>query len=163
MAVVRLTSRLASSAVVRSTPRLALLVILCACTHPSRRALARITAESEVRMAQRERFEAMMHQDITALDTLLDDGLTYHSGGVLQTRQQFLSSVKKQQLIYESITPRTVRVRVYDGLALATGRSEMRVRNSAGLNSYTVRFTEVYVRRDGRWLLTAWQAKRVGA
>jgi len=31
------------------------------------------------------------------------------------------------------------------------------------LNSYTVRFTEVYVRRDGRWLLTAWQAKRVGA
>ncbi len=103
----------------------------------------------------------MVHHDVAALDTLLDDGLTYHTGGVIQTRQQFINSVKKQQLIYESITPSAVRVRVYDGLALATGRTQMRVRNSAGLNSFTVRFTEVYVRRDGRWLLTAWQAKRL--
>jgi len=146
---------------VRSAPGFALLVMLCACTHPSRRAIARITAESEIRTAQRERFEAMTHHDIAALDTLLDDGLTYHTGGVLQTRQQFINTVKKQQLIYESITPTAVRVRVYDGLALATGRSQMRVRNSAGLNNYTIRFTEVYVRRDGHWLLTAWQAKRV--
>jgi len=149
------------SAAVRAAPRFALLVLVCACTHPSRRAMARITAESEVRTAQRERFEAMMHHDVAALDTLLDDGLTYHSGGMVQTRQQFINTVKKQQLVYESITPSAVRVRVYDGLALATGRSQMRVRNSAGLNSFTVRFTEVYVRRDGRWLLTAWQAKRV--
>ena len=145
----------------RSALGFALLVMLCACTHPSRRAIARITAESEIRTAQRERFEAMTHHDIAALDTLLDDGLTYHTGGVLQTRQQFINTVKKQQLIYESITPTAVRVRVYDGLALATGRSQMRVRNSAGLNNYTIRFTEVYVRRDGHWLLTAWQAKRV--
>ncbi len=137
--------------------------MVCACTHPSRRAIARITLESEVRTAQRERFDAMTHHDVAALDTLLDDGLTYHSGGVLQTRQQFINTVKKQQLIYESITPSAVRVRVYDGLALATGRSQMRVRNSAGLNSFTVRFTEVYVRRDGRWLLTAWQAKRIAS
>jgi hypothetical protein len=146
---------------VHSAPRFALLLMVCACTHPSRRALARITAESEIRTAQRERFDAMTHHDIAALDTLLDDALTYHTGGVLQTRQQFINTVKKQQLIYESITPTAVRVRVYDGLALATGRSQMRVRNSAGLNSYTIRFTEVYVRRDGHWLLTAWQAKRV--
>jgi len=64
---------------------------------------------------------------------------------------------------YESIAPTQVRVRVYDGLALATGRSEMRVRNSAGLNSFTIRFTEVYVRRDGHWLLTAWQATRIAS
>jgi len=102
-----------------------------------------------------------MHRDVAALDTLLDDGLTYHSGGMVQTRQQFINTVKKQQLVYESITPSAVRVHVYDGLALATGRSQMRVRNSAGLNSFTVRFTEVYVRRDGHWLLTAWQAKRI--
>ena len=156
-------SRLANTGVLRSAPRLALLAMVCACTHPSRRAIARITLESEVRTAQRERFDAMMHHDVAALDTLLDDGLTYHSGGVLQTRQQFINTVKKQQLIYESITPSAVRVRVYDGLALATGRSQMRVRNSAGLNSFTVRFTEVYVRRDGRWLLTAWQAKRIAS
>jgi len=126
--------------------------------------MARITAESEVRTAQRERFEAMMHQDVASLDTLLDDDLTYvHTGGDLQTRREFISTIKKQELIYESIAPTQVRVRVYDGLALATGRSEMRVRNSAGLNSFTIRFIEVYVRRDGHWLLTAWQATRIAS
>jgi len=126
--------------------------------------MARITAESEVRTAQRERFEAMMHQDVASLDTLLDDDLTYvHAGGDLQSRREFISTIKKQELIYESIAPTQVRVRVYDGLALATGRSEMRVRNSAGLNSFTIRFTEVYVRRDGHWLLTAWQATRIAS
>ena len=126
--------------------------------------MARITAESEVRTAQRERFEAMMHQDVASLDTLLDDDLTYvHTGGDLQSRREFICTIKKQELIYESIAPTQVRVRVYDGLALATGRSEMRVRNSAGLNSFTIRFTEVYVRRDGHWLLTAWQATRIAS
>lgn len=142
--------------------RLAMLLLLCACARPSARAIARITAESDVRTAQRQRFEAMMHQDVAALDTLLDDDFTYaHTGSKLESRKQFIGTIKKQQLVYEAITPSEVRVRVYDGLALATGRSEMRVRNSAGLNSFAFRFTEVYVRRDGHWLLTAWQAKKL--
>jgi hypothetical protein len=159
-----LTSGLASRSLVRSGPQLALLVFVCACARPSNRAIARITAESDVRAAQRERFDAMTHQNVAALDTLLDDDLTYvHTGGDLQTRKEFINTIRKQQLIYESIAPTEVRVRVYDGLALATGRSEMRVRNSAGLNSFAIRFTEVYIRRDGHWLLTAWQATRLAS
>ena len=156
-------SRPASSPALPSAARLALLVLVCACARPSSRALARITAESEVRLAEHERCEAMKAQDITSLDTLLDDGLTYHSGGVVQTRQQFMNSIRKQQLVYESITPSSVKVRVYDGLAVATGRSQMVVRNSAGVSSFTVRFTEVYIRRDGQWLLTAWKTKRLAS
>lgn len=153
------------SSLARLAPRLVLLVLLCACARPSSsRAIARITAESDIRAAQRERFEAMMHQDVSALDTLLDDDLSYiHTGGDLQTRSQFINTIRKQELIYESIAPSDVRVRVYDGLALATGRSQMRVRNSAGLNSFAIRFTEVYVRRDGHWLLTAWHATRLAS
>jgi len=102
----------------------------------------------------------MMRQDVKSLDMMLDDDFTYaHIGGDLQTRPQFLNTIKKEQLVYESIAPTAVRVRVYDGLALVTGREDMRVRKSAGLSAFSVRFTEVYVRRDGRWLLTAWQTK----
>ena len=105
-----------------------------------------------------------MNHDVVALDTLLADDLSYvHTGGNLQSRSQFLNTIKKQQLVYESITPSNIKVRVYDGLAVATGRSEMRVRNSAGLNKFAIRFTEVYVRRDGRWLLAAWEAKRLAS
>ncbi len=100
-----------------------------------------------------------MKQDVVALDTLLDDELDYiHTGGDLQSRSQL---IKKQTLVYESIAPSEVKVRVYNGLALSTGRSQMRVRSGAGVSSFGIRFTEVYVRRDGRWLLTAWEATRL--
>lgn len=102
-----------------------------------------------------------MRQDVAALDTLLDDELDYvHTGGDLQSRQQFIDMIKKQTLVYESIAPSQVRVHVYEGLALATGRSQMRVRNAAGVSSFGIRFTEVYIRRGCRWLLTAWEATR---
>ena len=52
-------------------------------------------------------------------------------------------------------------MKVYDGLAVATGRAKMRVSSAAGVSSYGVRFTEVYVRRDGRWMLTVWEAARL--
>jgi len=104
----------------------------------------------------------MMKQDVVALDTLLDDELDYiHTGGDLQSRSQFIDMIKKQTLVYESITPSDVRVRVYNGLALSTGRSQMRVRSAAGVSSFQIRFTEVYVRRDARWLLTAWEATKL--
>jgi hypothetical protein len=149
---------------VRSASRLFPLVFVCACTPPASRAIARLTAESEVRLAQRQRFEAMMKQDVTALDTLLDDELDYvHTAGDLQSRSQFIDMIKTQKLVYESIAPSAVRVRVYDGLALATGRSQMRVRSAAGVSSFGIKFTEVYVRRGGQWLLTAWEAKRLPA
>jgi len=89
-----------------------------------------------VESAQRERIDAMMRQDVKSLDMMLDDDFTYaHIGGDLQTRPQFLNTIKKEQLVYESIAPTAVRVRVYDGLALVTGREDMRVRNSAGLSA----------------------------
>ena len=152
-----------SKLIAQRAPYLALLILFTACARPSKRAMARINAVSEVRLAERARFEAMMRQDVASLDTLLDDGLTYHSGSGVQSRQQFMNAIKKQQLVYESIQPAQVRVRVYDGLALATGRSQIRVRNSAGLSNYLVKFTEVYIRRDGHWLLTAWQTKRINS
>lgn len=103
-----------------------------------------------------------MKQDVVALDTLLDDELDYiHTGGDLQSRSQFIDMIRKQTLVYESIAPSDVRVRVYNGLALSTGRSQMRVRSSAGVSSFKIRFTEVYVRRDAHWLLTAWEATRL--
>jgi hypothetical protein len=106
----------------------------------------------------------MLKQDVTALDSLLDDDLTYvHTGGDLQTKSQFIETIRSGSLVYESIAPSEVQVHVHDGLAIATGQSAMRVR-SASANaaaSFGIRFTEAFVRRDGRWLLTAWEATRI--
>ena len=157
----------------RTCALIALVVVLGGCARPSiwrlslrgsgtSRSMAILVAESEVRVAENQRFEAMMKRDMIALDTLLDEDLTYVPGkGSIQSRKEFMDAIKKQSTVYDSIAAHDVRVRVYHGLALATGRAEQQVRNSKGSSRSTVRFTEIYVRREGRWLLTAWEAKRV--
>lgn len=146
----------------RSPSRLLLLVCICACARPTSRATARVTAESEVRLAQRQRFEAMINHDAFALDTLLDDDLSYvHIGRSRQSRKQFISTIGKGSVVYESIAPSRIRVRVYDGLALAMGRSDIQTRQAGVVSRFGVRFTEVYVRREGRWVLAAWEARRL--
>ncbi|MFL5529953.1 MAG: nuclear transport factor 2 family protein [Gemmatimonadaceae bacterium] len=148
----------------RHTYCLVLLSLVAGCARPSTRAIARLTAESEVRMAERQRFEAMMKRDVAALDTLLDDELIYiHPGVPVQSRSEFIDGIKKQKLVYDSIAPSEVRVRIHVGIALVTGKSHMRVRSRNGVSSYGVRFTEIYIRRAGQWLLAAWGASRVRA
>ena len=148
----------------RRLVRLLVLFFLYGCTPHHSRVIARLTAESNVRLAERQRFEAMTKQDVAALDTLLDDELDYvHTGGNLESRQQFIDAIRNRTLVYESIAPSDVRVRVYDGLALAIGRSQMRVRTASGVSSFEIRFTEVYVRKEGHWLLTAWEATRLNS
>ena len=120
------------------------------------------TAEREVRLAERERFEAMVKQDAALLAALLDDDLTYvHTGGDLQNKSQFVELIRSKELIYESIEPSDIVVHVHDRSAVATGRSHMRVRSPTGVSSFWIRFTEVYIRRDGRWLLTGWEATKI--
>lgn len=133
-------------------------------SHTSSKAMERLVAESEVRVAEQQRFEAMMNRDVVALDTLLDEELTYVPGkGSIQSRKEFLDAIRKRSTVYDSIAAHDVRVRVYHGLALATGRAEQHVRDAKGSSKVTVRFTEIYVRREGHWLLSAWEAKRVAS
>ena len=159
----------------RALSALALVAVLGGCARPSifrlsmrnpntNRSVARLVAENEVRVAESQRFEAMMRRDVVALDTLLDEELTYVPGkGSIQSRKEFLDGIKKRSTVYDSIAAHDVRVRVFHGLALATGRADQHVRNSKGASQFTVRFTEVYVRREGRWLLSAWEARRLVA
>jgi hypothetical protein len=51
-------------------------------------------AEEEVRFAESRRFEAMMRGNVTLLDRLLADDLTYtHSTGIVETKIGFLESL----------------------------------------------------------------------
>src|ERR1044072_1133234 len=157
----------------RAASALLLVAVLGGCARPSilrlsmrsgttSKVMQRLVAESEVRVAEHQGFEAMMKGDLVALDTLLDEELTYVPGkGSIQSRKEFMDAIGKRSTVYDSIAAHDVRVRVYHGLALATGRAEQQVRDAKGASKVTVRFTEIYVRREGRWLLSAWEAKRV--
>jgi len=119
-------------------------------------------ARDDVRAAETRRFAAMGAGDLDTLATFLADDLTYtHSSGRVESKKEYLDSLRAGRLKYLSITPEVTDVRVYGDAAVATGRSAMKVSNAGQEQSFRIVFTDVWARRDGRWRMVAWQATRL--
>jgi hypothetical protein len=108
------------------------------------------------------RFTAMVRDDLPSLDTLLAPELTYiHSDGALESKAQFLATLKTGQLRYQAIEPTDLKARLYGDVGVVTGRSRMRVRVGSELLRFGIRFTAIYRRTATSWVLVAWQATRL--
>ena len=113
---------------------------------------------------ERRRFAAMVAQDVAALEPLLAEELRYvHSNGQLESRAQFLETVRSGRIRYESIDVREIDVRLYDEIGLASGLITVGGRSGGQLLQLELRYTDAYVRRDGRWQLVASQGTWVQA
>lgn len=120
-------------------------------------------AVGHILVLEERRFAAMMSRDIPALRDILADDLTYtHSSGQLETKEQLLESIASGSFQYLAILPEgSFRVRMYGDAAVVTGQGTFRVRAGGEERSLKLRFTDVYVSRDGRWQMVAWQSTRL--
>lgn len=119
-------------------------------------------AEQEIRQREIRRFEAMVRVDVAALDDILSEDLTYtHATGVFETKAEFIAKLKSGQVKYESFAPEDVLVRVYGTTAVVIGVARVRVQVKGEHLSFQLRFTDVYVKKDNRWQMVAWQATRL--
>jgi hypothetical protein len=108
------------------------------------------------------RFTAMVRNDLPSLDRLLAPELTYiHSDGALESKAQFLATLKTGQLRYQAIEPADLKARLYGDMGVVTGRSRMRVVAGSELLRFSIRFTAIYRRTATNWVLVAWQATRL--
>ncbi len=124
---------------------------------------ARGTAvERQVLEVQAGRFQAMIDVDIEELDVVLSDDLTYtHTSGQIETKGEFLTSLRSQEITYESIKPKEINIRIYGASAVVTGISAMRISLGEQRLSFSIRFIEVYQKNDANWQLVAWQSTRL--
>ena len=124
---------------------------------------ARGTAvERQVLEVQAGRFQAMIDVDIEELDVVLSDDLTYtHTSGQIETKSEFLTSLRSQEITYESIKPQEIKIRIYDSTAVVTGISAMRINVREQQLSFSIRFIEIYQKSDANWQLVAWQSTRL--
>ena len=119
-------------------------------------------AEQEIRQRETRRFEAIVQKDLAALDDILSDDLSYtHTTGAHETKTEFIGKLKSGQLKYESLTPEDIRVRVYGTTGVVTGVARVKVQVKGEALSFRLRFTDVYVKKENRWQMVAWQATRL--
>jgi ketosteroid isomerase-like protein len=134
----------------------AALLLLSAC------ALLNDDPFESVEQVERRRFAAMVAQDTATLEPMLAEDLRYvHSDGKIESKAQFIETIRSGRLRYRAIAVQEIDVRTYDDLAVVVGLLTVDAQAGDQPVALKLRFTDVYVERDGRWQLVAWQSSRL--
>lgn len=91
---------------------------------------------------RRDDYAAMLH----------DDWRVTHIDGRVRTKTQVLEDVFTGESPLASGAVEDLNVRVYGDAAVTTGRATWTVRSG---DTFELRFTDMAIRRDGRWLVVA--------
>ena len=117
--------------------------------------------EIQILKLERERLTAMIDADSEALDAILSDELTYvHTTTREDSKKSLIQSLVRGTLSYESMDTDDVKVRIYGDAAVVTGSAEIKVSTGGRLLEFSILFTDVYAKREGRWQMVAWQSTR---
>jgi hypothetical protein len=120
---------------------------------------------SEVMAAEQARVTALDASDVSALDRIMADDVTYvHASGKVDTKSSYLDAIRSGQLRYISWTPKDLHVRLLGAdSAVINGEYAVRVTDSRVQPTafdISIFILSVYARRDGRWQQVAWQSTR---
>ena len=118
--------------------------------------------EQEIRRLEREWFESYVRGDRAAFDRIVaDDAVMTYGNGKVGNKSEAIAEIKAPADASYSLTSDDVKVRVYGDTAIVTGRvTEKGTFNGRSLNSQS-RYTDVWVRRNGRWQVVASQNTRL--
>ncbi|HKA20238.1 MAG TPA: nuclear transport factor 2 family protein [Blastocatellia bacterium] len=123
------------------------------------RAVTNAKAEQEIRQVEDKRREGLLRGDTTTLDQIFaDDYSVVNQFGQVQTKAEMMYALKSGALKFESVVEDNVSIRVYGDAAVLTGRATSK---HEGRESTQLRFTRVYLKRQGRWQTVAYQVTRI--
>jgi hypothetical protein len=141
-----------------SHPTLALLLALLATP-----AVQAGDAEEAVLEVQNQRWALTAGGDLDELEAMLTDDMDYtHSSAAVDTKAQFLDSLRSGRVRYVSLEPEGERaVRFYGDAAVVQGVAHVLVKVPDRDIDVRLRFTELYVKQDGAWKMALWHSTRV--
>lgn len=141
--------------------RFAVVVLAVAAVIP---ALAQTTAsksERKVKEIEKQFNDARAQADVAALDHLLAEGWTItHGNGSTDTKARYLADLRSGARKFEYVRDEELSVRLYGDTAVAAGFSDSKVQYKGQPQGGPLRFTRVYVKRDGRWQMIVSHATR---
>lgn len=108
--------------------------------------------------------KAMMAADKGKLESLVADQLSYgHSGGVVESKAQFVEAVVSKKTVYKTITLSEASTAVIGNNAVARHIFSAETESGGKAGSPRVGVMQVWTKQDGGWKLLARQAFRLPA
>ncbi len=121
-------------------------------------------ADDEVLKTEIRRFEAMTQNDWEVLEEVLAEDLVYtHSNAKVDSKTQYIADLKAGKVKYNTIKPEDVKVRIFNNgsLGIITGKAIVEVTQNEQSTTNNLRYTDVYVKRKGKWQLVSWQSTKI--
>ncbi len=116
--------------------------------------------EDEVRAvlaAEDRRYQAMLDADLSTLDLVCADELSYtHSSGVRDTKDEYLGKVRSGYYVYRRIDHPVERVAVVGDTAVVVGRMTADLDVDGTPRTIDNLALAVWTRADGAWRLLAY-------
>jgi ketosteroid isomerase-like protein len=127
-------------------------------------AAAAASVEDEIRAAETARRRAYLAGDYDAVAGLLaDDFFLTNAQGVTRDKEGVVALWKSGDMVVRSLDFSDLVIRAAGPVAVVTGKSTVVESYRGEDRSGDQRFTRVYVKRDGRWLLWVYQLTRAPA
>ena len=116
----------------------------------------------EILALETARIKAMCDLDIDRLEEILSDDLVYtHSTARQETKAEFIAALSSGRTKYQSINREDVKVQEYGETAVVTGHAKFHVNANGNDVRFQVKFTDVYVKREEKWQMVAWQSTKI--
>jgi ketosteroid isomerase-like protein len=123
----------------------------------------RTSAEHEVLQVELAWNLALEQGDVAALERIwADEFLDTSFDGSVTTKKEDLAVIASRDLVYQSSKVRNLVIRVYGKSAVVTGHWTAVGQFRGADVSGEFRYTDVYVKREGRWQAVASQITRIG-
>lgn len=125
-------------------------------------AVAQSGDEAAVNAAIEALRKAMVDADKGQLEELVADQLSYgHSGGVIETKAQFVDVIVSKKTVYKTITLSEPSTTVVGNNAIARHIFSAETESGGKAGSARVGILQVWQKQDDRWKLLARQAFRL--
>jgi ketosteroid isomerase-like protein len=110
--------------------------------------------ERELTQLVRDLNAAIVKPDVAFLERVLHPDYTHvRPRGTVETRAQYLEDRKSGRVDFDSLVADEIKVRRFGDTAVVTYRSTAKGKDPQGAIDEQRRWTRVFVRQGGRWLL----------
>ena len=99
---------------------------------------------------------------MAALEKLLAPELTsVHSSGVLDSKDAYIGAIKSGKTKYKSIVPEEVTARTFGEVTIVNGKATVDLLSDGKDVHLILRYTDVWVKREGKLQLVSWHSTRL--
>jgi hypothetical protein len=118
--------------------------------------------EQQILKTLEQRSQAQIQGDFPTLERLMADECTYtHASSQTQNKAEFIGELKSGKRVYKALKNTDLHVLVYGHTAVLTGRTGISAVNDGKNTEVSIKFLEVYEKRNGQWQMVAHQSTRI--